>query len=130
MVPSSRAHVVHDLHAFLQRLDDDGRLPRVDGNGNFQPALEPAQYGKNARQFHLGADRLRARACRFAAEVEDIGAFGFQFQGAIKRLLGVEIAAAVGKRIGRDIQNAEQKRAFLPFQSAGAEFPGASWHVW
>ena len=71
---------------------------------------------------------VRAGPGRFAAEIEDVGALRLQFQRAIQRRLGIEVPAAVGKRIGRDVEDAHDQRAFLPFQGPGLQFPGMRLH--
>ena len=71
---------------------------------------------------------LRAGPGRFAAEIEDVGALGLQFQGAVQRGVGIEVGAGVGKRVGRDVEDAHEERAPGPLQRARLDFPGVRAH--
>ena len=53
--------------------------------------------------------RLGARAGRLAADVDDRGALGRQPAALRERGLGVEVAAAVGERVGRDVEDADER---------------------
>ena len=65
--------------------------------------------------------RCGARLGRFRADVDDVGALLFQFDGAREGAVRIEILSAVGKRIGRDVQHAHQERAFAEQQFAAGE---------
>ena len=59
----------------------------------------------------------------FAADVEDVGALGGQPQAVLHGRVGVETVAAVGKTVGRDVDDAHQQRQLAHRERARAELP-------
>ena len=49
-------------------------------------------------------------AGRFASDIDDVGAGGLHLEGMRNRPAGVEVAAAIGERIGRNIEDAHHGR--------------------
>ena len=66
---------------------------------------------------------FRAGPCRFAANVEQVGAIIEQLQPMLNGFFGIEIKAAVRKGIRRDVHHAHQQRALAERDHAGPEIP-------
>ena len=66
--------------------------------------------GTMRRDFFLRGNRLGSGPRGFAADIEQIGAFLDQFQTVRDRGRRIELPAAVGKRIGRDVDDARDAR--------------------
>ena len=68
---------------------------------------------QDAADLLLRRDRRRARAGGFAADVDDVGAFGVQPLAVSDRRGRLEEAAAVGEAVGRDVDHAHDQRAAI-----------------
>ena len=64
--------------------------------------------GRTRRHLLLGGDRLGARPRRFPADVEDVGTLGLQLQAVRDGRLRIEIPAAVGEAVRRDVDDAHE----------------------
>ena len=60
----------------------------------------------------------------FGADIEDMCAVGFKGQGLIQGGGGIEELSAVGKRIGREIENAHEDR-----RAGGGTGRGRRWNA-
>ena len=89
----------------------DGGLARVDRDRHVGLLGEALDDRQDAAQLFVGVDRLGVGPRAFAADVEDVGAVGDQPQGVVDGRLRVEKLAAVGKAVGRDVDDAHQQRA-------------------
>jgi hypothetical protein len=127
-VPAARADVVDDFGSLFKDSLGDRALPRIDGEGNLEAALQAAHDGKNAGQLDFRTDRRGTGPGRLASNIEEVGALGLQFQRAIECGLGIEVDAAIGKRIGRDVEDAHDERPLVPLQCARLQFPGMGRH--
>ena len=58
-----------------------------------------------------------------AAEVEDVGTFVEESEGVVERGFRVEVLAAVGEGIGRDVDDAHEQSARAKREGASAEAP-------
>ncbi len=118
--------------AVLQRLFRHGRFVGVDGNRNGQLAAQALQHRNQAAQLFGFGDALGTRLGGFRADVDDVRALLFQFDGAREGAVGIQIFSAVGKRIGRHVQHAHQQRALAQQQFAAGQLPDkmASFHCY
>jgi hypothetical protein len=74
------------------------------------PSAARAATTGSTRSLLLGrVDALRAGPGRLAADVEDVGARRAQREAVRDRGLGVEVAAAVAERVGRDVDDAHDE---------------------
>ena len=71
----------------------------------------PAQHRRYAPNLLGGLDPQRAGAGRLAAHVDDVGAEREQRQAVFHGAARVSVTAAVGKRVGRDVQDPHQPGA-------------------
>ena len=116
-------HVVDDAGAGLQCGAGDGGLYGVNRKRNFDARRQLFDHRHDAAQFLGFSHRLRARARGFAAEVENFRALRDQLQrvrdgpGRIKKF------SAVGKGVGRDVDDAHDERRPREneFKLSGAE---------
>src|SRR5690606_23599 len=53
----------------------------------------------------------RTRTRRFGADIDDVGAFGGEFEAMRDGGVGFEVARSVGKRIGGDVEDSHDQRA-------------------
>jgi hypothetical protein len=94
---------------------DDARAAREGAFGRFGVvgvdrkrrlrAVERGEDGFDARPFLFPRQRGRVRTGRFAADVENIGAFVDQIGRAPERFRGCRVQSAVRKGIGRDVDD-------------------------
>ena len=96
--------IVDDLSAMLQSLFRDRRFVGVHRNRHRQLAAQPLQHGNQPAQLFGFRNALGTGPRRFRADVDDVRALLFQFDGAGEGAVGIEILAAVGERIGRDVE--------------------------
>ena len=75
------------------------------------PAARRATAGSNALDLVAFPDRLRARAGRFAADVDDRGARLGHCEAGLRGRFAIAEAAAVGKAVGRDVEDARPPAA-------------------
>src|SRR5262245_29334192 len=80
------ADVVDNLRPGLKRGPRDLALRRVNGDRNPQPAAQRSDHRYHAIHLLFGAYRLRPGSGRFAADVQDVRAFGFDLESAGDRV--------------------------------------------
>ena len=116
-------HVVDDAGAGLQCGARDGGLHGVNRKRNFDARHQLFDHRYDAAQFLGFADRLRPGARGFAAEVENFRALRDQFQRVRDGLGRIKKFSAVGKGIGRDVDDAHDERRARKneFKLSGAE---------
>ena len=66
--------------------------------------------GSTRRVSVVGVDPVRAGPGRLAADVDEVGARRRAARGRARRRVAVEVAAAVGERVRRDVQHAHHQR--------------------
>ena len=81
----------------------------VDRNRDAGPPRHRLDHRKNAALLLVYADGLRTGPGQLAADVEDIGAFRLQLQCVGDRGAGIQKLAAVGKAVGRHIDDAHDE---------------------
>ena len=64
------------------------------------------QQGNDALELIGFRGRRSAGPGRLASDIDDVGAFAQYLSNAIGRVTNVEVSAAVGKRIRRDVEYA------------------------
>ena len=101
-----RGDVVHERSAGGDRAAHHGGLPRIDRDGNRKRGGEALDHRQDAPQFLVLVDRRGAGPGRLAADVDDRRAVRGHAFGLRERRRQVEKTAAVGKRVGRDVQDA------------------------
>ena len=85
-------------------------------------AASAAHDRQDPAQLLVGVDRLGAGPGRLAADVEDRRAGRGQREAVRDRGVGVEVAAAVGEGVGRDVDDPHQR----PPGQIGDECDGSS----
>src|SRR5262245_46919407 len=85
-VESESADLVDDLRPGLKRGPRDLTFRSVDGDRNPQPAAQRSDHGYHAVHLFFGAYRLRPGSGRFAADVQNVRAFGFDLESAGDRV--------------------------------------------
>src|SRR5260370_38388500 len=78
---------------------------------------------KSTAQFFFCCDRFRAGPRRFAAYIDDLGAFPSHAQAALDRLFGSKKSLAVGERIRRDVQDAHDQPVTGKIKNETGDFP-------
>ena len=103
--------VVDDRRAGLERRGGDG-APCVVSMLTGTPAVgreRARRPGSTRRSSSSAATGVGARAGRLAADVEHVGARGDQREAVRDGGVGVEEAAAVGERVGGDVDDAHHR---------------------
>ena len=115
-------NVVHDGGACRETRTRDLRRLRVDRNTS-GPIDERARvdgvsdHVDHATELLLRRHRLRSRACRFTADVDDVRAFAEQQVDASARVVGLQKCAAVGERVRRHVAHAHESDAAFRHRS-------------
>ena len=86
-------------------------LRRVDAHRHARLGGQALDHRQHPAQLLVGGHRLGAGPGRLAADVEQVGARGHEGQAVRDRGVGVEEAAAVGERVGRDVHDAHHRGA-------------------
>ena len=82
-----------------------------------------SDYREDSFYLFVRRDRPRARAGRFAANINDRGAVAGHFDAVSNRRLGREKFTAIGKGIGRHVENAHEQRAFGQVDDVSIDSP-------
>lgn len=113
--------VVDDFRAGGEGELGDARFAGVDGKGDVELGVaEDFDGGDDAREFLVGADFGGAGAGGFATDVEQIRAVRNHFSRASEESLGAWVRAAVGERVGGDVENAHDERTCFEVVEATA----------
>ena len=105
-----RANVINDARPGIERGAGDGGFHRVNRKRDFDFGREFLDDRNDAAQFLILWNRLGAGPSGFPTDVENIRAFFDQSQRVPDRRVRVQKFPAVGKRIGRDVDNAHDQR--------------------
>ncbi len=124
-IPAQPADIVNDLGSRSNSSVRHAGLVGVDGNDSVGTLfLDCSNHGQHPPQFLLGADLdFRTGTRGFSAHVNDVRSLVEQLDRMIGSLAGIEIQAAVGKRVGRHVDDAHDERALAQFQRARTEAP-------
>ena len=104
-----RRDIVDHRRARRDRRAHHRRLARVDGDDDAL-AGKRRDERDHPRELLVLGDRRRARPRRFAADVDDVGAVVLHRPRVRERTRRIDIPAAVGERIGRDVEHAHHER--------------------
>ena len=103
--------VVEDVRPHLHGLFGRRGMVGVDGNGDGAGGQELFKQRQQARLLFLRRQRRRARPRGFRADVDEVRAVRGHLAHVRERGLGRVIAAAIGKGIRRDVEDAHDERA-------------------
>jgi hypothetical protein len=106
-IAAQRGHVVDQLGPQRERRRGHRRLRRVDRDG--QPG-ERGEHWLDAAQLLVRRDTLGARPRRLAADVDDRGALVEHPPRGRDSRRRLEMNAAVGERVRRDVEHAHHGR--------------------
>ena len=127
-VEAQSAHVVDDTSARLDRLLRYLGFRGVDRNGcplSQLPKLrgQPSNHGQDAAELFFRRNGLRSRTRGFAAHVDPVRSLSRHLETVLNGSVGVEVDAAVRKRIRRHVQHAHDERSLAQahFSSARDE---------
>jgi hypothetical protein len=112
-IPESTGDVVDHRRARRQRTLGDGRAVRVDADG-YALGYEGLDDREDSPILFLDGDSLGAGASRLTTDVYEIGTLVREASALCDRVLEVEEAAAVGERIGRDVEDADDDETVGP----------------
>ena len=114
------AHIVDHAGAGLHRRAHHLRLAGVDADR--QPGLtgQAFDHRDHAAQLLLQRHFLRAGAGGLAADIKEVGALGGQLQRMRHRRIGAGVVAAVGERVGSDVDDTHHPGAVQLEGAAGA----------
>jgi len=122
--PLQRTHVVDDVGAGVEGGAYDLGPARVHRDRHAQRE-GLAQHRQHARQFLVDAGLCRARARRFATDVQDVSALGQQALAMRDRAGGIGMTSAVRERIRSDVDDAHHLRtAQVDREAGGLPEPG------
>ncbi len=108
---AQRACVVDETGADIHRRPHHLGPAGVDGYGYCNRVSHRLDDGHDAVDLFLPSHRWRAGARGLPADVDDSGTFGHHALGVPQRSVAGEEAAAVGERIGGDVEYAHDSRA-------------------
>jgi hypothetical protein len=108
---AQRAHVVDETCTGRDGGAHDFGFRGVDRDRHAHLARECFDDRNHAGDFGFGIDRFGARPRGFAANVEQVRAFFDNLQSLLDRALRLDEVSAIGKRIGRDVDDAADARA-------------------
>ena len=114
-----RGHVVDQVRARVERALGDGRLLRVDRDGDIGYRAQARNDRQHALALVVRGHGIRSRPGGFAADVDDGRATGGHRLCLPVRLPGGSMPACRKERIGRAIDHAHHRLA-AEIQNAGA----------
>lgn len=123
-VATEAGDVVDDVGSGGEGGAGDRGFHGVDGEEGAGLAADGADDGNDAADFFFSGDGFGAGAGGFAAEVEDVGAFGEEVEGVFDSAAGVEEAAAVGEGVRGDIDDAHDEGAGADGVGGAVDEPG------
>src|SRR6185503_11867805 len=103
--------VIDQVDAGLSGAAHDLRLAGIDGEPRTCAWREGLDDGADTAPFLLEIDRVGAGPRRFPADVENVGALRLELQRMRDGRVACEVAPAVGKAVGGDVDNAHDARA-------------------
>ena len=115
------ADVVDDVGAEVERRPHDFGLGGVDRDRAAE-ADRLAQHRQHPRELGLEVDRIGPGPARFAAQVEDVGAFGEQPLAGGEGTGRSQGRVAVGERVGRQVDDRHHARLRRDRSRSGAVF--------
>ena len=104
------ANVVHHLGSRGERGRGHGGFAGIDRDRDPSPRAQRLDQRDDPVHLLLGRHFARAGAGGFSAHVDDVGAAAMHLERVLERATAVEVAAAVGKRIGCEVEHAHHGR--------------------
>ena len=117
------ARVIDDFDAVFKGALGGLGFIGIERDRNRQLIFQPLQYGDETAPLFFGGDAFRAGAGGFAAYVDDVGALFFKFEGAGVSAVGVGEVAAVGERVGSNVENTHDEGLLAQLEFDGAQLP-------
>jgi hypothetical protein len=111
-IPGEAAGVIDDFGAVFNGEFGYLGLIGIDRDGDAEFAFEALEDGDEAADFLGGGDTGAAGLGGFGADVDDVGALLFEFEGAGKSAVGILVKTAVGERVGGDVEDAHDEGSF------------------
>jgi len=99
------ADVVDDVRSGLQSRPGRLELGRIDREKDPRLGSQRGNHRNDAPDLLLGRNGIGAGAGAFPPDVDDVGALVGQSQAVVDGPSGIEIAPAVEKGVGRDVEN-------------------------
>jgi len=122
-IPGETAGIVDDLGAVFNGEFGHFRFVSVHGDRNGQFVAQALQHRNETPQFFGGGDTRGFGPRGLRPNIDDVRALLLHLDRAREGAVGVHIFSAIGKRIGRDVQHAEDHGALAQFNFAGLQFP-------
>ena len=127
-VATPAGDVVDDRGAGLDRGARHLGFRCVDRNMSRDGRRDFSDHREDSFHLFVRRNRLRARAGRFAADIDDRGAAARHFDAVFNRRFGREKFAAIGKGIRRHVEDAHEQRAIGQVDDVSVDFPARCVH--
>jgi 2-haloacid dehalogenase len=111
IVEAQRRDIVDDVGSGRDGGTHDFGLAGVDGDQRVHGIAKRLDHGHHPRNLLLHGHGFRTRACRLAADIDDIRAVGCQLHAVPDGGLRVGQQAPVGEAVGRDVDDTHDARA-------------------
>ncbi len=122
-IDGKAAGIVHDIRAQFQGFFRHRRLIGVHRDRHRELIAQALQNRNQPPQLLGFGNARRTRPRRFRADVDDVRAFLFELNGAREGPVWILILAAIGKRIGGDVQNAQNESSLSQLDLPVANLP-------
>ena len=106
----------------------DFRFRCVDRNEDVDLSAQFLDHGNDPPQLLFRRNRLGARTRRFTAHIDNVRALRCHLHAVRNGRFHIQELAAVGKRIGRDIQHAHDHPTPRNIDGASPDFPKPPTH--
>ncbi len=115
--------VVENVGPGVEGSPGHGGLHRIDGDEGAGLGTNRADDGEDAAEFLGFLDGFGAGAGGLAADVEDVGTFREELEAVLDGATDVGKLPAVGKGVGRDIEDAHDHPALVQFMDGVTDAP-------
>ncbi len=122
-VGGEAGRIVNDIRSQFQGFRRHAGFISIDRERHGEPPLQALQDGNESAKFLGLRNTNGAGTHRFRTNVDDVGALFLQFHGAREGAVGIAVFSAVGKRIGRDVENPHHERTFAQLEGFISNFP-------
>jgi hypothetical protein len=111
-VPREAGRVVDDFGAVFNGEFGNFGFVGINRDGDAEFALEAFEDRDEAANFFGGGDTDATGLSGFGADVDNVGAKFFEFEGAGKGAVGILVETAIGERIRRDVEHGHDQGSF------------------
>ena len=118
------SHVVDDFSTGLQSGARHFSFGRIDRNRDVRLSCQFLDHRSDSAKFLVGRNRLAVGASAFATDIKYVGSIGNQFQSVFDGRGMAVVIAAIGKTVGRDVDDPHDGRQFAKLQLTGFQLPG------